>query len=361
MLARLDPRFLDRLWFPLGVADEGRDARGGRSAPASPRRASRRARRRASSPATTTAPSSAGTGSPRSEGPIVDEDGTRARHATTASGASRPGSGAGSASRRPSRCTRCAPTPSTNTVVVGPRDALATRSVAGARPALRRRRARRGEAALPLARGSRRRSRAATRGFRLELDEPAYGVARGQAAVLYEDGVVVGRRRITGVDRKIARCSHSRSAETSSYIALAVFLLARRARARLRLLLALGGTLQRLSAFIKGTQDEVLPVINKTGDDRGSRERTARQGRSRSPTAPWTPPRASTRPCAPSAWRSRVRCRRSPASRPAVAYGVRRPEGAPELGARSRRRRRPQPQRREAGARRGARGTQDGE
>jgi len=30
------------------------------------------------------------------------------------------------------------------------------------------------------------------RGFRLRLDEPAYGVASGQAAVLYEDDVVVG-------------------------------------------------------------------------------------------------------------------------------------------------------------------------
>ncbi len=29
-------------------------------------------------------------------------------------------------------------------------------------------------------------------GFRLELDAPAYGVARGQAAVLYEGDVVVG-------------------------------------------------------------------------------------------------------------------------------------------------------------------------
>jgi uncharacterized protein YoxC len=29
--------------------------------------------------------------------------------------------------------------------------------------------------------------------------------------------------------------------------------------------LTLGGTLQRLSAFIKGTQEEVLPVISKTG------------------------------------------------------------------------------------------------
>ena len=29
--------------------------------------------------------------------------------------------------------------------------------------------------------------------------------------------------------------------------------------------LSLGGTLQRLSAFIKGTQDEVLPVVSKVG------------------------------------------------------------------------------------------------
>jgi tRNA-specific 2-thiouridylase len=32
----------------------------------------------------------------------------------------------------------------------------------------------------------------AGRGFRLSLDQPVYGVAAGQAAVLYEDGVVVG-------------------------------------------------------------------------------------------------------------------------------------------------------------------------
>jgi tRNA-uridine 2-sulfurtransferase len=29
-------------------------------------------------------------------------------------------------------------------------------------------------------------------GFRLLLDEPAYGVARGQAAVLYDGDIVVG-------------------------------------------------------------------------------------------------------------------------------------------------------------------------
>jgi tRNA-specific 2-thiouridylase len=31
-----------------------------------------------------------------------------------------------------------------------------------------------------------------SRGFRLELEEPAFGVARGQAAVLYEGDAVVG-------------------------------------------------------------------------------------------------------------------------------------------------------------------------
>jgi tRNA-specific 2-thiouridylase len=34
-------------------------------------------------------------------------------------------------------------------------------------------------------------------GFRLELDEPAYGVAAGQAAVLYDDDVVVGAGLVT--------------------------------------------------------------------------------------------------------------------------------------------------------------------
>jgi tRNA-uridine 2-sulfurtransferase len=34
-------------------------------------------------------------------------------------------------------------------------------------------------------------------GFRLELDEPAYGVAPGQAAVLYDGEFVVGSGLIT--------------------------------------------------------------------------------------------------------------------------------------------------------------------
>jgi tRNA U34 2-thiouridine synthase MnmA/TrmU len=36
-------------------------------------------------------------------------------------------------------------------------------------------------------------------GFELELDTPAYGVARGQVAVLYEDDAVVGAGVITSV------------------------------------------------------------------------------------------------------------------------------------------------------------------
>jgi tRNA-specific 2-thiouridylase len=37
-------------------------------------------------------------------------------------------------------------------------------------------------------------------GFELSLDEPAYGVARGQAAVLYEGDAVVGCGTISAVD-----------------------------------------------------------------------------------------------------------------------------------------------------------------
>jgi tRNA-specific 2-thiouridylase len=39
------------------------------------------------------------------------------------------------------------------------------------------------------------------RGFELRLDEPAYGVAPGQTAVLYDDGAVVGAGRITSSSR----------------------------------------------------------------------------------------------------------------------------------------------------------------
>jgi tRNA-specific 2-thiouridylase len=81
--------------------------------------------------------------------------------------------------------------PATNIVVVGPRESLARRSVDV-----------RGRLFAPVERAEaklRYRSpavaasvEAGATGFRLRLDEPAYGVAKGQAAVLYDGEAVVG-------------------------------------------------------------------------------------------------------------------------------------------------------------------------
>jgi tRNA-specific 2-thiouridylase len=84
----------------------------------------------------------------------------------------------------------------TNTVVVGPRASLARSTVSA-----------RGRLYVPVERvtakvryrspavGATVRPRAG--GFRLELDEPAYGVAAGQTAVLYEGDCVVGAGRVS--------------------------------------------------------------------------------------------------------------------------------------------------------------------
>ncbi|MGZ4407795.1 MAG: tRNA 2-thiouridine(34) synthase MnmA [Gaiellaceae bacterium] len=79
----------------------------------------------------------------------------------------------------------------TNTVVVGGRDALARTAIAAS-----------GHLYVPVERADAKlryrsdavpaRIRPYDGGFRLELDQPAYGIAPGQAAVLYEDDVVVG-------------------------------------------------------------------------------------------------------------------------------------------------------------------------
>jgi tRNA-uridine 2-sulfurtransferase len=84
----------------------------------------------------------------------------------------------------------------TNTVVVGPRHALARRTVnvrgrlfapaGGVHAKLRYR--------SPAVAAS---VEETASGFRLRLDEPAYGVARGQAAVLYDGDVVVGSGLVT--------------------------------------------------------------------------------------------------------------------------------------------------------------------
>jgi tRNA-uridine 2-sulfurtransferase len=88
--------------------------------------------------------------------------------------------------------------PKTNTVVVGSRDELATTTLEA-----------RGRLYAPVAEAEVKvRHRSApvaanvsetTDGFALELAEPAQGVARGQFAVLYDDGAVVGAGVITAV------------------------------------------------------------------------------------------------------------------------------------------------------------------
>jgi tRNA-uridine 2-sulfurtransferase len=190
MLARLDPRSLERLWFPLGEQTKEETRAHARAAGLAA------AGRAESQEACFLAGADyrdflARHGLAPRTGVVVAEDGRElARH----DGFWRytPGQrrGLGVAADEPVYALRTEPR--TNTVVVGPRAALARRTV----------RARSGRLFVPVERAEvklRYRSPAAParveaegRGFRLLLDEPAYGVAPGQAAVLYEDDVVVG-------------------------------------------------------------------------------------------------------------------------------------------------------------------------
>ncbi|HEX5172976.1 MAG TPA: tRNA 2-thiouridine(34) synthase MnmA [Gaiellaceae bacterium] len=189
MLAALDPRRLDRISFPLGEQEkEATRAEAERAGLAAARR-----------PESQEACFLAGDdyraflgrhGLGPAEGSIVAEDGTElGRH----DGFWRftPGQrrGLGLASSEPLFVlgTR----PAANAVVVGPRASLARTRVSA-----------RGRLYVDLDRVAvklRYRSPAVSasveptaRGFRLELDEPAYGVSPGQAAVLYDGEAVVG-------------------------------------------------------------------------------------------------------------------------------------------------------------------------
>ena len=194
MLARLDPRFLDRISFPLGEQTK----------------AQTRAEAEAAGLAAATRAESqeacflAGDdyrsflerhGLDARPGAIVDATG-RTVGAHDGYWRYTPGQrrGLGVAAAEPLYAVDA--DARTNTVVVGPRSVLA-RTRVSARGRLFAD-ARRVEAKL------RYRSPAVgatveptARGFRLELDEPAYGVARGQAAVLYEDDAVVGSGLVT--------------------------------------------------------------------------------------------------------------------------------------------------------------------
>jgi tRNA-specific 2-thiouridylase len=189
MLARLDPRELERIWFPLGEQDKA-------ATRAEAEHAGLDAAHRAESQE---ACFLAGDdyraflgrhGLVPQAGAIVDETGSPVG---THEGFWRftPGQrkGIGVVAERPLYVLGA--DAATNTVRVGPRGSLARRTVAAS-----------GRLYVDVARADaklRYRSpsvpaavAAAPGGFVLELDEPAYGVASGQAAVLYEGDAVVG-------------------------------------------------------------------------------------------------------------------------------------------------------------------------
>ncbi|MBD0337775.1 MAG: tRNA 2-thiouridine(34) synthase MnmA [Thermoleophilia bacterium] len=197
MLARLDPRLLDRIWFPLGdrTKAETRAAAAAAGLAAAERRESQEACFLAGDDYRDFL---ARHGLPAAAGRIVDESGRdlgrHDGHWRFTPGQRR---GLGVVSPEPLYALRTVP--SSNTVVVGRRDSLAVTSIVA-----------RGRLYVPASRIQaklRYRSPAVgatvaetASGFRLELDEPAYGVAKGQAAVLYEGDAVVG----AGLIRKIS-------------------------------------------------------------------------------------------------------------------------------------------------------------
>jgi tRNA-uridine 2-sulfurtransferase len=194
MLARVDPRRLEQLWFPLGEQDKEATRAEARHAGLEV------AERGESQEACFLAGDDyraflARNGAPVAAGAIEDEAGARLG-AHDGFWRFTPGQrkGLGVAAGTPLYVIDNRP--ATNTVVVGPRESLARRRVSA-----------RGRLHVPVTRAEaklRYRSPAVATsiepragGFSLELDEPVYGVARGQAAVLYEGDAVVGCGLVT--------------------------------------------------------------------------------------------------------------------------------------------------------------------
>jgi tRNA-uridine 2-sulfurtransferase len=189
MLARLDPRLLERISFPLGESTKEEVRAEARAAGLAV------AERAESQEACFLAGGDyrdflARHGVGSAAGAIVAEDGAKlGEH----KGFWRftPGQRRGLGVPAPEPLYALRTEPRTNTVVVGPRESLARRTVSV-----------RGRLHAPVARADaklRYRSPAiasvvepTSSGFVLHLDEPAYGVAPGQAAVLYDGDVVVG-------------------------------------------------------------------------------------------------------------------------------------------------------------------------
>jgi tRNA-uridine 2-sulfurtransferase len=198
MLAMLDPRFLDRIEFPLGDQDKAAT----RSEAAAAGLAA--AERRESQEACFLAGGDyreflARHGDLReADGPIVDEAGRElGRHRGLWRYTPGQRRGVGVAAAEPLYALRG--DAATNTLVVGPRRSLAATAVTA-----------RGRLHLPVTRAAAKlryrspavdaRVAATPEGFRLALDEPAEAVARGQIAALYDGDAVVGAGRITAAD-----------------------------------------------------------------------------------------------------------------------------------------------------------------
>ncbi|HEX7255857.1 MAG TPA: tRNA 2-thiouridine(34) synthase MnmA [Gaiellaceae bacterium] len=193
MLARLDPRVLDRIWFPLGeqTKDETR---------AEAERAGLAAARRSESQEACFLGGDdyrsflARHGLPTEDGVVEDEAGEAlGSHAGFWRFTPGQRKGLGVATGAPVYALRT--DPRRNAVVVGPRESLArTRVRVDGRLFAD---AERVDVKLryrsPAVRG---RVVPRARGFDALLDEPAYGVASGQAAVLYDGDVVVGAGRV---------------------------------------------------------------------------------------------------------------------------------------------------------------------
>ena len=193
MLGRLDPAFLDRIWFPLGEQTKAVTRAEAEAAGLSA--AGRAESQEACFLAGGDYRSFLERRGLNGDGPIVDEEGRElGRHAGVWRFTPGQRRGLGVSSAAPLYALRT--DAATSTLVVGPRESLATTSVSA-----------RGRLFVDVERVEaklRYRSPAVAarvvsgdRGFRLELDQPAFAVAAGQAAVLYEGDAVVGSGLIT--------------------------------------------------------------------------------------------------------------------------------------------------------------------
>jgi tRNA-specific 2-thiouridylase len=194
MLARLDPGRLGRIWFPLGewTKAETRAAAARAGLAAATRRESQEACFLAGGDYREFLERQ---GLRRGSGPIVDEDGHElGRHDGVWRFTAGQRRGLGVSAGEPLYALRS--DRRTDTLVVGPRRSLATTSV-DARGRLYADvdradvKVRHAAPAVPA------RVERIPGGFVVALAEPAYGIAPGQAAVLYEDDAVVGCGTIT--------------------------------------------------------------------------------------------------------------------------------------------------------------------